>query len=187
MPVPTSQKVFSYAAVEQPVVSSDPAQAKPIGVGSVAIGGDTVDVNVNVGQFAGPVNVSFMIYAPTLESDDLYFMGPNNEIKKLSNAVEEDEDSRSGQGDSCGEYRDADHGSKPSTKFSRLIRWKDNVTGVNQSILTAPVGDLRSGIYTLVLVVKSTEDHNDYYRWVTQVTIPQSNDSDEDHDEEDDD
>ncbi len=169
MPVPTSKKVFSYGAVDLPVVSSDPAKAEPIGVGPVATGGNTIDVNVQVGPFAGPVNVSFVIYAPTLDSEDLYFMSSANGLKKLSKAVDEDQQSNiSGQRDS-GE-QDSGQGSQPSSQFDRLIKWKNNVTGVNENIFAGPVSDLPSGVYTLVLVVKSGD--NNYYRWVTHVTIP---------------
>ncbi len=179
MPAPTSKKVFSYSAIDQPVVSSDPAKAEPIGVGPVAGGGDTIDVNVQVGPFAGPVNVSLVIYAPTLESDELYFMSSNNGLKKLSAAVNEDQQSNiSGQrSDDSGEH-DSGGSSQPSSQFDRLTTWRNNVTGVNENIFTAPVSDLPSGVYTLVLVVKSGDNH--YYRWVTHVTIPQSSGSHED-------
>ena len=170
MPVPTSKKVYSYKPVNLPVVSSDPAQAEPIGVGPVADGGDTIDVTVQIGPFAGPVNVSFMIYAPTLESDDLYFMSSQNELKKLSKAVEEDEQSNiSGQDSNSGNH-DSGQDPQSSSKFGRLIRWKNNVTGVNENIFTGPVSDLPPGVYTLVLVVKADDNH--YYRWVIHVTIP---------------
>ena len=160
-------------------MSSDPAKAEPIGVGPVAGGGDTIDVNVQIGPFAGPVNVSLVIYAPTLESDELYFMSSNNGLKKLSAAVNEDQQSNiSGQrSDDSGEH-DSGGSSQPSTQFDRLTTWRNNVTGVNENIFTAPVSDLPSGVYTLVLVVKSGDNH--YYRWVTHVTIPQSSGSHED-------
>jgi hypothetical protein len=173
MPVPTSTMVFSYEPVEQPVVVSDPGQAKPIGVGPVATGGDTADVSVQIGPFAGPVNVSFMIYAPTIESDDLYFMTSHNVLKRLSKAVEEDAQSGvSGQSHDSEDDHDDDHGLQSSSKFGQLARWKDSVTGVSENIFTAPVDDLLPGVYVLVLTVKSTENDHSYYRWITHINIP---------------
>ena len=168
MPVPTSEEVFSYAPVDLPVVNSDPAQTKPIGVGPVATGGNIVDIKVNVGPFAGPVNVSFVVYAPALDFDDLYFMR-GNDLKLLSEAVDEDSEI-SGQ-DSDSDNEDG-HDSHRSHNFGNLVTWKHNVTGVNENIYTGPVSDLPSGLYTLVLVVKSQTDKDQSYRWVTHITIP---------------
>ncbi len=170
MSVPTSDEVFSYGPTDLPVVSSDPAQAKPIGVGSVAVGGNTVDVRVDIGPFGGPVDVSFVIYAPALDSDDLYFMDEHDTLKRLSRAVDEDEH----QAQLTGNYSsdENDHGARPSRKFGRLISWRNNVVGVNEDVFTRPTSDLAPGVYTLVLVVRAHGDDDNYYRWVTHVTIP---------------
>jgi hypothetical protein len=180
MPVPTSRQVFTYEPVNLPVLSSDPAQAKPVGVGPVADGGDTADINVQIGPFEGPVDVSFVIYAPALDPEDLYFLNTQGELKRLSRAVEENEASRSSEESSSSEGR----GGRVLNKFGNLIRWKDNVTGVDENIFTTPVKALPSGQYTLVLVVKSSDDDDHYYRWVTNVTIPENKGSYRDHDDD---
>ncbi len=173
MPLPTSEEVFTYAPVSQPVVSNDPAQAMPIGVGPAATGGDTIDINVKIGPFAGPVNVSFMIYAPALESDELYFMSSQGRLRKLSKAVEEYEQRNLSAQDSDSDDHGDGYGSHSASNFSDLVRWKDNVTGVNADIYSASVDNLPSGVYTLVLVVKPRSGGDDnYYRWITHVTIP---------------
>ncbi len=159
--------------MDKPAASADPSQAKPIGVGPVAAGGDTAEVTVQVGPFAEPVNVSFMIYAPTLESDDLYFMTSSSVLKRLSKAVEEDEQSDiSRQAEDSEDDRDDVQGLQSSSRFGRLVRWKDNVTGVNENVFTAPVDDLAPGVYVLVLVVKSADEDHNYYRWITHINIP---------------
>ncbi len=168
MPVPASEEVFTYAPVDLPVVSSDPAQTKPIGVGPVATGGDIVDIKVNVGPFAGPVNVSLVVYAPALDFDDLYFMR-GNDLKLLSEAVDEDSEISGQDSDSDNEYGHASH---RSHNFGKLVTWKHNVTAVNENIYTEPVSGLPSGLYTLVLVVKSSTNDDYFYRWVTHVAIP---------------
>jgi hypothetical protein len=116
------------------------------------------------------VNVSLVIYAPALDSDDLYFMR-GRELKLLSEAVDEEEQSaRSSQSN----HSEGDNGDRSSShkRFSRLVVWKSNVTGVNENIYAGPVSDLPSGLYTLVLVVKSPRDDDNYYRWVTHIAIP---------------
>src|SRR5512135_1497301 len=40
MPLPTGEQSFTYDPVASPVLNTDPGQAKPIGVGSVANDGD---------------------------------------------------------------------------------------------------------------------------------------------------
>jgi len=176
MPVPTFKEVFSYDPVNLPVISSDPAQARPIGVGPLADGGDTVDVNIQIGPFEGPVNVSFLIYAPSVDSEDLYFISPHYELKSLSQAA--DENARS--------QRAEDRGAQLLCNARRLASWKNNVTGVNENLFTVPVAGLPSGIYTLTLIVKSPDDDGNFYRWVTHFTIPKSKDSHDHHEGDED-
>ena len=168
IPVPTYEQVFSYTAVVLPVLNTDPTQAKPIGVGLVALGENTLDVKVNIGPFAGPVDVSLVIYAPAIISDDLYFLGPDNQLKKLSDAVTEEEQSLI----SAVQSQPSGQAITPLKKFSELILWKTNVTEVNESIYTGPTSDLKPGLYTLVFVAQSPYDDNSHYRWVTYFNIP---------------
>jgi hypothetical protein len=176
MPVPTSREVFSYDPVDLPLISSDPAQAEPIGVGPVAGGGDTIDVNVQIGPFEAPVDMSLVVYAPAIDSEDLYFMNSRGEMRKLSRAVGDDYESRrSGQSISRAQ------GAQLLQEFDRVIRWKDNVTGVDENTFTGPVTALPPGQYTLVLTVRSREDHNNFYRWMTRFIVPRSGDSHDHH------
>ncbi|TAN40055.1 MAG: hypothetical protein EPN25_09110 [Nitrospirae bacterium] len=155
MPVPASEESFSYDSVAEPVVSAVPAQARPIGLGSAASGGGDLDVKVKIGPFAGRVDVSLIIYAPSIDPEDLYFMR-GNELRLLSDAVNEDSD------------REGDR----SRRFRRLTLWKSDVTSVNEHIYSGAVSELPSGIYTLVLVVKADDEEDGSYRWVTQLRIP---------------
>src|ERR1700690_1758206 len=180
IPVPTSEQIFSFDAVVSPALNTDPALAEPIGVGPVALGGNTLDVKVNIGPFAGPVDVSLVIYAPAIVSDDLYFIGPDNKLKKLSDAITAEEQTlisteqsqSSDNGDDSKEPAQAHQAITPMKKFSELILWKTNVTEVNESIYTGPTSDLEPGLYTLVFVAQSPYDDNNHYRWVTHFNIP---------------
>jgi hypothetical protein len=172
MPVPTGAQVFSYQPVDLPVVSDDPSQAKPIGVGPIATGGNTIDLRVDIGPFAGPVNVSLIAYAPAIDSEDLYFIAPGLGLKKLSDAVgEEEQAERDGRRRSSDEREDSEH-SLPSKHFRDLVVWKKNVTSVNEGVFTAKITDLPSGLYPLVLAVTSPDNPDNSYRWITYLFIP---------------
>jgi len=73
MPVPTSQEIFAYDP--QPIVmSTDPNTAKPIGVGSVATGGDTFSFHIGLSQFSGPVDVYVALSVPSIDPYNIYFL-----------------------------------------------------------------------------------------------------------------
>jgi len=83
MPVPPGQQDFSYSPIETPVVSSDPSQAKPIGVGSVAAGGDTLSLQVGLNQFSGPVDIYLAIAAPDVVPD-IYMIKSDLTLQPIS-------------------------------------------------------------------------------------------------------
>jgi hypothetical protein len=173
MPLPTSEEKFEYNAVANPVVSADPDLAKPIGVGPLATGGKTIDLKVNVGPFESPVNVSFFIYAPAIDSEDLYYLDRNYEVKKLSDTVGEIER----ESFAASSSRRGDDRTSSKKKFKRLSFWKENVTSVNEQIYK---GTLPAGYYNLVLVVKSDDNDEDYYSWTTHIVVPRDRDRDDD-------
>jgi hypothetical protein len=47
------------------VLSADPSQAKPMGLGTVAEGGGTLSITVKTYQFSGPVDIYFGLYSPS--------------------------------------------------------------------------------------------------------------------------
>ncbi len=158
MPLPVGEQVFNYDPVALPVLNSDPAQAKPLGVGPVADGGNTVEVKVTVGPFAGPVDVFLRIYPSGKKADTVYHLDADGTFKNPS------EDKGSGK------------------KFKKKVVWKRNVTGVDETVFgPMSANDLRQGLYVLTLNVKPSgqEDDNDdgdddddsYYRWVTYFVV----------------
>lgn len=85
MAVPNGQQLFPpYGPIISPVISADPSQAKPIGVGPVAVGGDTVSIEVGLGRFSGPVDVYFGIYAPLIDPVNTYILTPENTLQPIS-------------------------------------------------------------------------------------------------------
>lgn len=170
MPVPTEKQAFTYTPVETPVVSCDPAKAKPIGVGTIANGGNSLDLAVDIGPFEEPVDVSFGIFAASFNAADIYFLNVSNELTSLQDQLAQEPQAAAvnGQGPQSGPQ----NGKKT---FKRLVPWKSNVLGVDETLST-DIKDLPPGLYVVVLNVtrvSPAEDNFDrFYRWVTYFIVP---------------
>lgn len=77
LPMPTSQEVFVYPAVETPLSNTTPSLAKPIGVGTVANNGNTYSLKVDTGQFESPVDL-YLVYLYPQKDNILYFIDSTN-------------------------------------------------------------------------------------------------------------
>lgn len=84
IPVPPGQQVLAPFISDDPVVNDDAALAEPIGVGPIAVGGGTVEIQVSTGTFTGPVDMYFAINAPSL-SPDIFLLTPTG-LQSLSTA-----------------------------------------------------------------------------------------------------
>ena len=87
IPLPTTVDIFSYTAVEIPVLSSNPAVAKPIGVGSVASGGDNLGLHVGINSFSDAVDMYFLLYVPVLDPNNIYQLTSSDELKTVSEGL----------------------------------------------------------------------------------------------------
>ena len=87
IPLPTTTDIFSYAAVEIPVLSSNPAVAEPIGVGSVALGGDNLELRVGTNSFSGAVDMYLLLFIPVLDPVNIYQVTSIGELKNLSEGL----------------------------------------------------------------------------------------------------
>ncbi len=74
MGMPTGQEMFSYGPMQSPVVGTDAASSQPLGVGTVAMGGNMLSIHATTGQFTGPMDVYFMLYAPSVDPLNIYVM-----------------------------------------------------------------------------------------------------------------
>jgi len=173
MTMPTGKKVFTYTPVEAPVVSCDPAKAKPIGVGSVAKGGNTLEVAVDIGPFEDPVDVSFGYFAASFDAADIYFLNIFDQVTSLQDELGAESTVQAAGNDQ--ELKSYQKNSKK--KLKKLIPWKSGVFEVEETLL-GPI-DLKNippGLYVLVLNVTRTSpaDNNfdRFYRWVTYFIVP---------------
>jgi plastocyanin len=72
MALPQSQLVFSPAPSSTPVLNADPALANPIGLGSVASGGNTLDISIGTVGFSGSADVYFAVFSPQVLGNDIF-------------------------------------------------------------------------------------------------------------------
>ena len=57
IPVPGGKQGFIYSPSAAPENNPDPSLSKPVGIGSVASGGNILGIQVSLNQFAGPVDI----------------------------------------------------------------------------------------------------------------------------------
>ena len=87
IPIPTNGQSFTYSSATSPVLSEDPSQAKPIGLGTVAAGGGTLSITVETYQFSDPVDVYFGLYSSEIDPDNIYLLTSGGTFQKLSEGV----------------------------------------------------------------------------------------------------
>jgi hypothetical protein len=88
MQVPSGQlEIPQYAATASPVISSDPFQAEPISVGSVASGGSQINIAAQLEAFSGPVDIYFGLYAPALDANNVYILKDDGSYQTLAQGL----------------------------------------------------------------------------------------------------
>lgn len=88
MQVPSSQMVIpEYSPTASAVISSNPSQAKPIGVGTIASGGDALSLSVQLEAFSGPVDIYFGLYAPALDATNIYMLKEDGSLQTLAQGL----------------------------------------------------------------------------------------------------
>ncbi len=81
--MPFLPKTFTYEPVDFPVMSSKPAESKPIGLGAAAQGGGTLSIMVDIGSFTGFMDIYFAMSLSTLDNN-IFVLGPDNSLQPLS-------------------------------------------------------------------------------------------------------
>jgi hypothetical protein len=71
IPLPTGQQIFPPFSAVSPFLSTVPSQAEPIGIGSIAAGGNTFNVQIGLAQASGPIDVYFALSGPELGPDTM--------------------------------------------------------------------------------------------------------------------
>ena len=88
MQMPMAKEMFDYGPTTGPVMGTELSTTMPIGVGSVAMGGNMITIHTAVGQFSNPMDVYLTLYAPADNPFNIYMMHPDGTIKPASEGIE---------------------------------------------------------------------------------------------------
>ena len=84
--MPTAQEMFQYGMVTDPIPGADVSTTMPIGVGSVAMGGNMLSIHAAIGQFSNSMDMYFALYAPSI-SPNMYLLHQDGTLKPMSNGL----------------------------------------------------------------------------------------------------
>jgi Protein of unknown function (DUF1566) len=144
--LPEGRESFVYSAIESPQLSDTPVNAKPIGVGAAASGGNTLSVKIGLDQFSSPVDVYLLLYFPALSPDIYSWTGSSFQPYSSSDLVP---------------WQQAFSGHIKESFFGDL-----SIAGLK----------LPQGMYYLGLLVTppGISDLSTYYLWVTDFAVSQA-------------
>jgi len=83
IPVPQSRETFVYSAAAYPVEAKVPSEAKPVGIGPLAQGGDMLSLRINAGPFAQPVDMYLTMLSPDDKRGPVLSLTPANTFEPL--------------------------------------------------------------------------------------------------------
>lgn len=151
--LPSSKQSRTYAPVALPELDDDRSQAKPVGIGPLATGGDALSVRIGLNQFAAPVDI-YGAYRVSTNPGQVKVLRPNGTsfnaftVTQILNAL------------STGVRP---QGAEP---------WKTGVMGpIDEQLFNIPTANLPPGNYTAYLLVTPANDLSTYYLWVTRFNI----------------
>ncbi|MEF9426818.1 MAG: BACON domain-containing protein, partial [Candidatus Mariimomonas ferrooxydans] len=148
IPVPIGQQSFPYDPTTTPEASPNPAEAMPVGVGDVATGGDTLTVQVNLGQFSAPVDI-YGAYMLSTDPDNIYVLNPDLTFQVFS--FEEF-------------FQALSDGAFPVG----IEPWIENTIGlIDETLFEMPTSELPTGIYYPYALVTPAGSLDNYYLWET--------------------
>ena len=152
IPVPTGQQIIPYAPVSTPELNYNPSQAKPVGIGPLASGGDMLNVQIGLNRTSALVD----IYVA-------YIMGSN---PLVVNVLSPD--------GSFVPFQLSDILKAMSTgiPLSGLQPWMPSTVGpVDVDLLNISTSSLPLGGYSAFLFVTQAGVMNNYYLWTTVFNI----------------
>ncbi|MBI5640886.1 MAG: cytochrome c [Nitrospirae bacterium] len=83
MPMPAGQGMYPYVAAVSPSAGMDPGQAIPVGLGAVAQGGNTMNLDVAIGDIAGPSDIYLGISVPG-DPNNMFILRSDYTLQPLS-------------------------------------------------------------------------------------------------------
>lgn len=87
VPLPESRETFVYSAMAYPLEAKVLSEARPIGIGPLAEGGYTFNLQVSIGPFAMPVDMYLTMLSPDDQSGNVLLLGPDNKFEPFSGSM----------------------------------------------------------------------------------------------------
>ena len=84
--MPTAQEMFQYGMITDPIPGTDVSTTMPIGVGSVAMGGNMLSIHASIGQFSNPMDMYFALYAPSI-SPNMFLLHQNGTLEPTTDGI----------------------------------------------------------------------------------------------------
>lgn len=143
----------SYEALQNPVNSTDPIKTKPLGIGSLAVGGDMLNLKIGLSQTSAPVDV-YVAYIMRKAPQTINILNPDRSIStftvnEIVNAVST--------------------GARPMG----FQPWVPNTVGpIVADLFDIPIRSLPEDTYTVFVLLTQQGALNNYYLWSTSFAIP---------------
>jgi subtilisin family serine protease len=151
---PSGREDWTYSSVVSPVSGSTPVTSKPLGLGSVAQGGDSVGVQIGLNRFSSPVDI-YGAYTLSTEPSMIYVLNPDGRTftEHPLSVVEE-----------------ALLSGIPS---AGVLPWRSGTTGpFHEHLFDEQVTSLSPGTYTAYILVSPRNSLARYYLWTTSFEVP---------------
>jgi hypothetical protein len=131
----------------------DPTQALPISVGAVAQGGNTLTVQVTLGQFLSPMDV-YAAYGISTQPDTLHVLNADSSVQTFS-------------------YWEILQAVAAGVLPIGVEPWRSSTMGPINEVLenNLPVSQLAPGTYTLYLLTAPAGSLANFYLWQTSFDI----------------
>jgi formylglycine-generating enzyme required for sulfatase activity len=153
MPIPTGKQAFSYPAIVSPGLSDTPSEAKPLAVGSVATGGNTLSIKIGLNKLNASVDI-YGAFVLSTNPNVVNVLNPDGKsfksftITQILNAI------------STGI---PPNGAQP---------WKEDISSsIDEHLFDLATFNIPQGTYSLYLLVTSPNNLSSYYLWITSFVI----------------
>jgi len=153
MPAPVGQQSFFYLPVVSPVANISAAASRPVGVGSLAAGGDLLTVQVQTVASAVPLD-HYLAFQWSADLNTVVNIMPDGTFQNFS-------------------YDVINQALLTGIPPAGLVPWKANTAAaINETpFVNVPSADLGAGTYYIFFVSAIPGSLNNFYSWENDLTI----------------
>lgn len=154
LPIPSLKNIWTYSPVVSPVSGVSPPVSKPVGMGSIAMGGDSIGLQVGLNRFSGPVDI-YGAYTVSTDPGTILVLNPD------------------GLTFTAHSYSVIEAALSSGTVPAGVRPWKAGISGsLHEHLFDQPATSLLPGTYTAYLLVSPADSLSVYYLWITSFVIP---------------